>query len=88
MAAGDKLTVRQTGGTVDGVVQQTSDDPLFTIGENNVLFLTQPSPGLFYVIGGPTGRLEIINGQVSPLAPDGATFSGTPADFAAAVQAS
>lgn len=86
VATGSKLTVRQTGGTVGGVLQQTSDDPLFKISENAVLFLKQPEPGLFYVIGGPSGRFEVVNGQVSPFAPDGAKFSGSTADFAAAVE--
>ncbi|MCZ2402703.1 hypothetical protein IV498_05765 [Paenarthrobacter sp. Z7-10] len=83
---GAKLTVRQTGGTVNGVVQQTSDDPLFQISERNVLFLKQASPGLFYVIGGPTGRFEITNGTVAAFASNGASFTGSPADFAAAVK--
>ncbi|WP_059390198.1 hypothetical protein [Arthrobacter sp. Hiyo1] len=86
VTAGAKLTVRQTGGTVDGVLHQTTDDPLFKISENAVLFLKQPEPGLFYVVGGPTGRFEIVNGKVSPAARDGAKFAGSPADFAAAVK--
>jgi hypothetical protein len=85
VTSGAKLTVRQTGGIVDGVLHQTADDPLFKISENAVLFLKQPEPGLFYVAGGPTGRFEVVNGKVTPLAPDGVKFTGSPADFAAAV---
>lgn len=88
VAGGAKLTVRQTGGTVDGVLHQTDDDPLFKISENTVLFLKQPAPGLFYVIGGPYGRFEVANGTVTPFARDGVKFTGTPADFAAAVKKS
>ncbi|UKA63037.1 hypothetical protein [Arthrobacter sp. FW306-04-A] len=76
VTAGAKLTVRQAGGTVDGVLHQIADDPLFKISENAVLFLKQPEPGLFYVVGGPSGRFEVANGKVSPFAPDGAKFSG------------
>lgn len=86
VTAGAKLTVRQAGGTVDGVLHQIADDPPFKISENAVLFLKQPEPGLFYVVGGPSGRFEVANGKVGPFAPDGAKFSGSPADFATAVK--
>jgi hypothetical protein len=86
VASGAKLTIRQTGGIVDGALHQTDDDPLFKISEHAVLFLKQPEPGLFYVLGGPSGRFEVVNGKVSPFAPNGTKFTGSPADFAAAVK--
>lgn len=86
VAVGAKLTVRQTGGLVDGVLHQTDDDPLFKVSEQAVLFLKQPEPGLFYVIGGPSGRFEVANDKVTPFAPGGVKFTGTTAEFAAAVR--
>lgn len=85
---GTRITVRQTGGSVDGVLHQISDDPLFKISENAVLFLKEPEPGLFYVIGGPSGRFEVINGRVTPFDAEGTKFEGTLEDFAAAVKGS
>lgn len=86
VAVGDKLTVRQTGGTVDGVLHQADDDPLFKVSEHVALFLKQPQPGLFYVAGGPSGRFEVADGKVAPSAPNGVKFSGSSDDFAKAVK--
>jgi hypothetical protein len=83
---GAKLVIHQTGGTVNGQVHQIGDDPLFQVSESCVLFLNQFQPGHFFVIGGPTGRFEIKKGTVSPHDPKGAPFSGSPAEFATAVQ--
>ncbi|BCW83324.1 MAG: hypothetical protein J0I04_00990 [Paenarthrobacter ureafaciens] len=85
---GTRLTVRQTGGYVDGVLHQISDDPLFKISESAVLFLKEPEPGLFYVVGGPSGRFEVINGKVTPFDVQGTKVDGTLEDFAAAVKGS
>jgi hypothetical protein len=85
-APGAKLSVHQTGGTVDGKVHQIDDDPLFKVSESCVLFLDQYQPGHYKVIGGPTGRFEVKDGAVSPASPDGAKFNGSADDFAAAVR--
>lgn len=85
-AASAKLSVHQTGGLVNGKVHQIDDDPLFKVSEGCVLFLDQYQPGHFKVIGGPTGRFEVKNGAVSPGSDEGAKFSGSPDDFAAALR--
>ncbi|WP_347110133.1 hypothetical protein AAHB33_05445 [Paenarthrobacter sp. S56] len=85
---GARLTIRQTGGSVDGVLHQISDDPLFKVSEHAVLFLKEPETGLFYVVGGPSGRFEVKSGKVIPLGTEGTKFDGTLEEFAAAVKVS
>ncbi|WP_285725264.1 hypothetical protein [Psychromicrobium xiongbiense] len=85
-SVGSKLTIRQTGGTVGGAIHQISDDPLFKLSENAVLFLKQPEPGIFFVLGGPSGRFKVSNGTVTPFAPNGAKFNGSLTDFGVAVK--
>jgi len=80
------LTLHQTGGVVGGVTYQVDDDPLFTIGEECVLFLKEYKPGFYGVIGGPTGRFTVVNGQVSSIANEGLQVSTSVDDFAAQVQ--
>ena len=68
------LTIHQTGGTVNNTVFEVDDDPLFHVGEQTILVLHQFAPGQYYVIGGPTGRFEVNNGQVTPMSQEGITF--------------
>lgn len=64
-SVGSAITIDQTGGdTPDGYHAEVGDDPLFTVGENAVLFLHQVSPGKFQVIGGPNGRFK-VNGAAN-----------------------
>lgn len=85
--AGSTVSVHQTGGLVDKVLHQISDDPLFQVGEHSVLFLTEYEPGHYRVIGGPTGRFTVKDGTLGPVNDEGVKFSGTPESFASAVKA-
>jgi hypothetical protein len=62
-AAGPTITVKQTGGTLDGVFQRVSDDPLMERGNHVVLYLkfvdSGPYAGDYYILGGPQGRLAV-----------------------------
>lgn len=82
---GTAITIHQTGGVVNGHEWQVNDDPVFRVGEHLVLFLREPQPGLYMVVGGPTGRFEINNGVLTPTAKDGVKFTGSPQAFASAV---
>ncbi|WP_133259956.1 hypothetical protein [Streptacidiphilus pinicola] len=84
-SVGRTITLHQTGGTVNGRQWQAADDAAFRVGEQLVLFLREPRPGLFMVVGGPTGRFEISNGTLTPAANDGVRFAGSARAFAAAV---
>jgi hypothetical protein len=71
------LSLHQTGGTLNGQKQMVEDDPLFTTGEQCVLFLREYSPGHYMVVGGPTGRFTVTAaGTLTPIVNDGVTFSG------------
>jgi hypothetical protein len=88
VAAGSVLRIHQTGGTVDKVVHQIADDPLFTVGETAALFLVEYQPGYYRVAGGPTGRFEVNAGKITPVNDEGIAFSGTTDAFTAEVQRS
>jgi len=71
------LSLHQTGGTLNGQKLMVEDDPLFTTGEQCVLFLREYSPGHYLVVGGPTGRFTVTAaGALVPIIKDGVTFSG------------
>jgi outer membrane murein-binding lipoprotein Lpp len=84
-SVGATITIHQTGGTMaDGSPVEASDDPLFKVGENSVLFLHEISPGHFYVIGGPNGRFGLpaqsVNSGSSTVKPandETVQFNGT-----------
>jgi hypothetical protein len=81
------LTLIQTGGTVNGKVFQVSDDPLFAVNDELVLFLKEGTADLYHVVGGPNGRYSVTNGTVKPFSAQTATTkSGTTAAFAAEVK--
>lgn len=67
--------VHQLGGTSyrqqQPVQMEVADDPLFTVGDQVVLFLHQYSPGHYFVEGGPSGRFSVANGLVSPINDEG-----------------
>lgn len=69
--ANSKITIHQTGGWKDGALCQVSDDPLFHIGNEAILFLRQYSPGHYLVIGGPSGRFAVRSGLVQPINDEG-----------------
>ncbi|MEH0110876.1 hypothetical protein V6N00_14280 [Tersicoccus sp. MR15.9] len=53
------LTIRQTGGVVDGRAVTVEDDPLLRAGERAVFFLDQAVDGRRAILSGPTGRLIV-----------------------------
>jgi hypothetical protein len=63
--------LHQLGGTSyrqqQPVHMEVADDPLFTVGDQVLLFLHQYSPGHYFVEGGPSGRFSVVNGLVSPI---------------------
>lgn len=66
------LVLQQTGGAVGGVHEEVDGDPLFQIGDSEVLFLQKnPDPNAYRVAGGPSGRFPISAGTVTAFAPDG-----------------
>jgi hypothetical protein len=85
---GKAVVIHQTGGTMNGRQFQVDDDPVFHVGEHLVLFLREPQPGLYMVVGGPTGRFEVGNGALTPAVKDGVKFTGSTQAFASAVSKS
>jgi hypothetical protein len=80
------LALHQTGGTLNGQKLMVEDDPLFTTGEQCVLFLREYSPGHYLVVGGPTGRFTVTAaGMLVPIVKDGVTFSGQVSAMQAAI---
>lgn len=69
----DQVTVFQTGGVDDGVTYVAEGDPLMTVGEEAILYLDEGDPGVFHTVAGPTGRLEVADGQVRKL--DGSSIT-------------
>ena len=61
------ISLHQTGGTIDGVTWQNDGDPLFVVGEKDLLFVRQYAPGKFLVMGGPTGRVQVVDGSPTRL---------------------
>lgn len=66
------ITIRQTGGTDrDGNLVAVKDDPLLVVGAQAVVFLKSAGPNLFYILGGPAGRLNIDTAGVVHALPGG-----------------
>lgn len=59
------IRVRQTGGSVNGVLSQIEEDPIYVPGERVILFLKYDAPGLFHALN-PEGRFEITGSNVTP----------------------
>lgn len=66
-AIASQILIHQTGGTASGVTMEVGDDPLLVVGEKDVLYLRQYAPGKYLILGGPTGRNQVVNGQVTPM---------------------
>jgi len=65
---GDKVTVMQWGGVADGVVKQSTEDPLLKLGPAYLLFLGPTGDGT--LSGAPFGRFEIDqNGRLQSVYP-------------------
>lgn len=82
LAPDELIAVTQTGGIDDGrkVIQESDDDPLFSVGEHALLFLNEYAPGKYNVSGGPTGRFKIESGRVSAVVSDGVDIHDMPLD--------
>jgi hypothetical protein len=52
------ISIHQTGGTTDSAIEIVDDDPLLVVGTAYVLFLNEYAPGKYFIVGGPTGRLN------------------------------
>lgn len=64
----DEITIRQTGGVVDGVFYEVEDDPLLQVGEKGVFFVRYDgNTGVYVVLGGPTGRFKVNGDEAVPL---------------------
>ena len=62
------VSVTQTGGKDGRMTQEVSDDPLFSLEGEYVLFLKySPETQRYYTTGGHQGRLVVEGGQVSSL---------------------
>lgn len=81
---GQRLTVAQLGGVDDrGRTVSVEDDPLFKVGEQEVLFLQRdPDSRRFFTVGGGQGRYKITRAEslhpVSAHAPQAKEYSGAP----------
>lgn len=76
------IIVRQTGGVANNVQYQIADDPLFTVGEQGVLFLHEFAPGHYFVIGGPTGRFQIVQGNMKSVGDEGVHLASSTSESA------
>ena len=87
LSSGGTVVVHQTGAEQSGTVYESGDDPLFTVGENAVVFLHRYAQGHYYLIGGPSGRfgLDSKTGMVKRSADTGVSYSGRLSDFSKAV---
>ncbi len=71
------IEIHQTGGNYQDKTFQLKEDPLYKVGDKALLFLSQGSPDLYHVVGGPQGRFPIVEGKVSSinhLVPDSEIF--------------
>jgi len=66
-APGTQIILHQTGAADQTQSVEVRDDPLFSVGDQVVLFLHEYNPGHYYVLGGPQGRFHIHNGTVQSL---------------------
>lgn len=66
---------------------QCREDPLFTSGSRDVLFLHEYASSSFYVVGGPNGRLIVEGSRVSPFSAGSLQFTGTINDLARQISA-
>lgn len=76
--AGTTIVIHQTGGIQNGQTYEVRDDPLFKVGEKDVLFLHQYVSGRYVVLGGPSGRFLVgADGMVRPVNDEGVTLTAT-----------
>lgn len=56
---GADIVVHQLGGAKDIRLTVVEDDPPFEVGQRAILFVKEYKPGHVFVVGGPTGRLDV-----------------------------
>ena len=67
--AGDVISIRQLGGTVDGISQQIAGNARLAVGEEVALFLkSDPEKDLHYVMGMAQGKYAIDRSSGAPRA--------------------
>ena len=59
LSGGQVITVNQLGGEVDGVAMDYAGRPTFSVGENIVVFATQPRKGSFLVTALKQGKMQV-----------------------------
>lgn len=68
---GQQIIITQTGGQVEEDGQQLNylfgGDPLFSSGENYLIFARQNDIGTYTILGGPQGKFKNINGKVQSM---------------------
>jgi hypothetical protein len=60
---------------------------LFRVGESSIRFLYEYAPDKYFAIGGPTGRFNVVDGEVSPVSDEGVAFSGNVSKLVLALDA-
>lgn len=65
------IAINQMGGWQGNKLHQICDYPLFSLGEEVILFLHQSSSDQYSAIGGPSGRFEVRKGLVQPVNGEG-----------------
>lgn len=63
----DLITIKMTGGTLNGRTVVFRGDPLMKKGDTVILFLRKYTPDNYYILGGPQGRFVIQKGKVYSL---------------------
>ncbi len=77
--SGSVVLLHQMGGASGFTSSEAKDDPIFTVGEHDLLFLKMYGPGKYFVLGCPTGRLPVhASGTVTTLPASLLPVSGAP----------
>ena len=71
---GPSIIVRQQGGVEGRTTYEFDDNPLFQVNEEAILFLSESSPGFYWVMAGPAGRFTLENEQVMTVGDNGLNF--------------
>ena len=61
--ANSTIQVKQTG-TLISPGYEISDDPVLVPGKTYFLFLSKGISGVYWILGGPQGRFEVLDGRV------------------------
>lgn len=78
------ITVKQTGGNVQGASVVSAEDSLMQPGESSMLFLHKNGDGTYTALSGPTGRL-LVSGTAVTKMPDTSLTEAIPATLPALI---